>query len=180
MPERLISIGELARRSGVAVTALRYYDELGLVRPNTRASGQRRYAESAVRAVGVVLLLRDVGFSLAEVAELIAARTRTPRWSALVSCQLAALAEHEHRLLVARTLLEHARDCPAEHPSRCPRFWSIIDARLRGESLEDSHAAMHQDGQSVARPSPHPAPASAPQDTSHEHRTVRPNSEGRS
>ncbi len=143
MPDRLIPIGELARRTGVAITALRYYDELGLVRPKTRASGQRRYAESAVRAVGVVLLLRDVGFSLAEVAELIAARTRTARWSALVERKLAALAEQEHRLLVARTVLEHGRDCPATHPSRCPRFWSIIDARLSGKSLEDSHAAVH-------------------------------------
>lgn len=143
MSDRLISIGELARRTGVAVTALRYYDELGLVRPETRVSGQRRYAESAVRAVGVVLFLRDVGFSLAEVAELIAARTRTARWSALVDRKLASLAEHEHRLLVARTLLEHARDCPATPPTRCPRFWSIIDARLSGESLEDSHATVH-------------------------------------
>ncbi len=143
MSERLIPIGELARRTGVAVTALRYYDELGLVRPKTRASGQRRYAESAVQAVAVVLFLRDVGFSLAEVAELIAARTRTARWSALVDRKLTALAEHEHRLLVARTLLELARDCPATHPTRCPRFRSIIDTRLSGASLEDSHATVH-------------------------------------
>jgi len=141
--EHLIPIGELARRTGVALTALRYYDELGLVRPATRASGQRRYAESAVGAVGVVLFLRDVGFTLAEIGALIAASTRTARWSALVDRKLAALAEHEHRLLAARTALEHARDCPAKDPSRCPRFWSIIDARLSGESLEDSHAAVH-------------------------------------
>ncbi len=143
MSDRLIPIGELARRTGVAVTALRYYDELGLVRPKTRASGQRRYAESAVRTVGVVLLLRDVGFSLAEVAELITARTRTARRSALVDRKLAALAEHEHHLLVARTALEHVCDCPAKDPSLCPRFRSIIDARLSGESLKDSHAAVH-------------------------------------
>lgn len=143
MSDRLISIGELARRTGVAITALRYYDELGLVRPQTRASGQRRYAESSVRAVGFVVLLRDVGFSLAEVAELIAARTRAACWSALVDRKLAALAEHEYRLLVARTALAHVRDCPANDPLRCPRFRSIIDARLSGESLEDSHAAVH-------------------------------------
>lgn len=143
MPDRLIPIGELARRTGVAVTALRYYDELGLVRPKTRASGQRRYAESAVREVGVVLFLRDVGFSLAEAADLLAAHARTARWSALVDDKIAALAEDQHRLRVALTALEHARDCPAKDPSRCPRFWSIIDARLSGESLEDSHAVVH-------------------------------------
>jgi DNA-binding transcriptional MerR regulator len=138
-----MSIGELARRTGVAVTALRYYDELGLVRPKTRASGQRRYPDSAVRAVGLVLFLRDAGFSLGEVAELIAARTRTTHWSALVEHKLAELAEQEHRFRVAQTALEHARDCPASDPSRCPHFLSIIDARLSGASLEDSHAAVH-------------------------------------
>jgi DNA-binding transcriptional MerR regulator len=46
---RHLSIGELAERSGVATTALRYYDQLGLVRPAARDSGgRRRYAASAV------------------------------------------------------------------------------------------------------------------------------------
>ncbi len=143
MSERLLSIGELAGRTGVAVTALRYYDELGLVQPKTRASGQRRYAESSVRTVGVVLFLREVGFSLTEIADLITARTRTGRWSALVDRKLAQLAEQERRLMVARIALEHARDCPAKDPSRCPRFWSLIDALLRGESLEEGHAGLH-------------------------------------
>jgi len=53
------------------------------------------------------------------------------------------LAQQEHRLVVARTALEHARACPAKDPSCCPRFWAIIDARLSGESLEARHAAMH-------------------------------------
>jgi len=139
--DHLLPIGELSTRTGVAVTALRYYDELGL-RPKVRASGQRRYSESAVRAVGVVLFLREVGFSLAEVAELIGAHHRTARWSALVDGKLSALAEQQRRLLVARTALEHARDCPATDPSRCPRFWSIVDARLSGASLEESHAVV--------------------------------------
>jgi DNA-binding transcriptional MerR regulator len=139
----LLSIGELASRTGVAITALRYYDELGLVRPQQRASGQRRYRESAVRAVGVVLFLRDVGFSLAEIGELMASRPRTDQWSELVDRKLNALMEQQHRLDVARMALEHARNCPAKDPARCPRFWSIIDARLAGASLEDSHAAVH-------------------------------------
>jgi len=134
--ERLLSIGDLSARTGVAVTALRYYDELGLVRPSTRESGQRRYPDAAVRAVGVVIFLRDIGFSLAEIAELTAITARTDRWSELVDDKLAEIAEQQHRLAVARTALEHARDCPAEHPSRCPRFWSIIDARLEGTALE--------------------------------------------
>jgi DNA-binding transcriptional MerR regulator len=139
VPESLLSIGELAARTGVAVTALRYYDELGLVRPRDRASGQRRYAESAVRAVGVVLFLRDVGFSLAEIAALTGDAARQDRWAEIVERKLAEVVEQQHRLTVARTALEHARECPAEHPSRCPRFWSIIDAVVDGASVEEAH-----------------------------------------
>jgi DNA-binding transcriptional MerR regulator len=121
----------------------RYYDQLGVVRPQRRASGQRRYSESAVQTVGVVLFLRDVGFSLAEIGELMTDAPRTGRWSVLVDRKLEALAEHEHRLAVARTALEHARNCPAKHPSLCSRFWTIIDAQLDGASVEDSHAMVH-------------------------------------
>jgi hypothetical protein len=68
---------------------------------------------------------------------------RPRRWSMMVERKLEALAEQEHRLAVARTALEHARHCPAKHPSLCPRFWTIIDAQLDGVSLEDSHAMIH-------------------------------------
>ena len=141
---RLMAIGELAERTGVATTALRYYDELGLVRPAARESGRRRYAESAVTEVGVLLFLREVGFSLAEITALVgAAGKQASGWEGLVDRKLAELGEQEHRLRVARTALEHARRCPEGHPSRCPRFWSIIEARSLGVPLEDSHAAVH-------------------------------------
>src|SRR5919201_2302566 len=71
---RLLSIGELAERSGVATTALRYYDQLGLVRPAAREPGGRRhYAASAVAEVGVIRFFREVGFTLAEIHCLLAA-----------------------------------------------------------------------------------------------------------
>lgn len=157
--EALIPIGELSRRTGVAITALRYYGELGLVRPEARASGQRRYAPSAVRDVGFVLFLRDVGFSLAEIAELAESGGTSfgsDGWAALVERKIAELAEQERRLQVARTALEHARDCPAEDPTRCPRFWAIVDARLGGASVEDSHATVHPVLDPEARPEADP------------------------
>lgn len=64
MSERLLTIGELARRAGVATSALRYWEELGLLPAPARISGQRRYPESAVALIGVILLLRDVGSRL--------------------------------------------------------------------------------------------------------------------
>lgn len=141
-PPTLLSIGELSERTGVPTTALRYYDELGLVRPTARASGRRRYAVSAARDVAVILFFREIGFSLAEIGRFIAGEKRSQR--DLIDRKLAELAEQRHRIEVARAALEHGRRCPAGEPMRCPRFWSIIEGQQRGLSLEESHARAHR------------------------------------
>jgi DNA-binding transcriptional MerR regulator len=137
----LLSIGELSERTGVPATTLRYYDELGLVRPAARAAGRRRYAASAVRDVGLIVLFREIGFSLAEIERFIAGERQGRR--EMIDHKLAELAEQQHRIEVARIALEHGRQCPAGEPMRCSRFWSIIEGRLRGLSVEESHARAH-------------------------------------
>jgi DNA-binding transcriptional MerR regulator len=153
MADHLLSIGELSDRTGVAITALRYYDELGLVRPTARSSGRRRYDPQAVRVVGAVLFLREVGFSLAEAAALLThswpvaadgsdrGATGDADWPSLVDRKLAEVEAQQQRLAVARAALEHGKACPAGDPSRCPRFWALIDARLEGAPLAEVHAA---------------------------------------
>jgi DNA-binding transcriptional MerR regulator len=140
----LLSIGELAERTGVATSALRYYDELGLVRPVARSSGRRRYAEAAITDVGVVVFLRNVGFTLAEIGSLVAGGEERP-WQEVVLRKLEELGEQQQRLEAARSALEHARRCPAGDPVRCPRFRSIVESQRRGLSLAESHARLHDD-----------------------------------
>jgi DNA-binding transcriptional MerR regulator len=66
----LLTIGELAQRTGVARCALRYYEELDILQLNDRRSGQRRYGEAGVAIIGAILLLREVGFSLNEIRQI--------------------------------------------------------------------------------------------------------------
>ncbi|SDZ16494.1 DNA-binding transcriptional regulator, MerR family [Amycolatopsis xylanica] len=136
-----LSIGELSERTGVPTSALRYYDELGLVRPEARASGRRRYAASAARDVTTILFFREIGFSLAEIGRFLAGERQGRR--EMIEHKLAELAEQQHRIEVARAALEHGRRCPAGDPVKCPRFWSIIEGRQRGLSLEESHERAH-------------------------------------
>ncbi|MGO1050275.1 MerR family transcriptional regulator [Crossiella sp. CA198] len=136
-----LSIGELSERTGVPTSALRYYDELDLVRPEARAAGRRRYAESAVREVTLVRFLGEIGFSLAEIGRFLAGESQSRQ--ELVEHKLAELAEQQHRIEVARTALEHGQRCPASDPMNCDRFWSILDGRRRGLSLEESHTQAH-------------------------------------
>jgi len=62
-----VTIGELARRAGVATSALRYYEQLGLISSERTAGGQRRYARAMLRRVAFVRAAQAVGLSLGEV-----------------------------------------------------------------------------------------------------------------
>lgn len=143
----MLSIGELSERTGVPSTTLRYYDELGLVRPAARAAGRRRYAASAVLDVGVIVFLREIGFSLAEIARFVGGERERRR--ELIDAKLAELAEQQHRIEVARTALEHGLRCPATEFTTCSRFRSIIEGRLSGLALQESHARAHPVGTGV-------------------------------
>jgi len=140
MSERLLTIGELARRAGVATSALRYYEELGLLPAPVRVSGQRRYPESAVRLVGMILLLRDAGFSLAEEKALMGSRAgELDGWRQLAQRKLAELDEQIAKAQTAREAIKHALRCPHEDIVECPNFTRVLAARLAGQPLSDAH-----------------------------------------
>jgi MerR family transcriptional regulator, redox-sensitive transcriptional activator SoxR len=62
-----VTIGEFAQRAGVAASALRYYEELGLISSERSAGGQRRYARVMLRRVAFIRAAQTVGLSLADV-----------------------------------------------------------------------------------------------------------------
>jgi DNA-binding transcriptional MerR regulator len=140
MSERLLTIGELASRAGVATSALRYWEELGLLPPAARMSGQRRYPESAAGLVGVILLLREVGFTLAEQRAFMASHAAAPGdWQRLARRKLAELDDQIANAQAAREAIDHALRCPHEDILQCPTFASLIAARLTGQPLHQAH-----------------------------------------
>src|SRR5215470_3871063 len=134
--DRLLTIGELARRTGVATSALRYYEERGLLPAPARTSGQRRYSESAVGLVGIILLLRDVGFSLSEQQAFMTSRSvARDEWRRLARRKLSQLDEQIAKAQTAREAIKHGLRCRHEDILQCPNFASIAAARLAGQPL---------------------------------------------
>ena len=72
-PKDLLTIGEVARRSGLAASALRYYETLGLVSSRRTTGNQRRYSRSVLRRLAVVHAAQRVGVSLDDVCRAFAA-----------------------------------------------------------------------------------------------------------
>jgi MerR family redox-sensitive transcriptional activator SoxR len=65
--EELLTIGEVAKRSGVAASALRFYEDRGLVRSERAGSGHRRYPRSVLRRIAFIVLAQRIGLSLDEI-----------------------------------------------------------------------------------------------------------------
>lgn len=136
-----MTIGELAHRTGVATSTLRYWEEFGLLPAPARVSGQRRYPPSAVELVGEILILRDVGFTLRDLKALVDARSSAgDGWRELHRRKLTELDQRIAQAQAARTAIAHALACPHEDIHECPNFGSVVAARLAGSSLAEAHS----------------------------------------
>ena len=67
----LLSIGQLASRTGLAVSAIRYYETQGLVEPLRNAGGQRRFMRADIRRLSFVQIAQQFGFSIARIRDLL-------------------------------------------------------------------------------------------------------------
>ncbi len=120
----LLPIGELAHRSGFAPSALRFYEQQGLITAGRSAGGQRRYPRSALRRLAFVRAAQNVGLSLDEVREALAAlpEGRTPTtadWARLSRTWQARLDEQIAGLVALRDGLSSCIGCGCLSLSRC-------------------------------------------------------------
>ncbi|OMC34323.1 MerR family transcriptional regulator [Mycobacterium sp. GA-1841] len=111
MSDRL-TIGEVARRAGVAQTALRYYEQLGLLPAPERVGGQRHYHESVLVRLEVIRLCKSAGFSLDDIAVLMDDNTPgRPAARALAQAKLSEIDEQMSALTRARAIIEWGMQC---------------------------------------------------------------------
>lgn len=75
-----LTIGQVAKRTGLAVSAVRYYADEGLILAHRNASGHRRFARAQIRRVSFILIAQQFGLSLPEIEQVLAALpdARTP------------------------------------------------------------------------------------------------------
>jgi DNA-binding transcriptional MerR regulator len=126
----LVPIGELARRAGVATSAVRYYERRGLLRADARRAGQRRYRRATLRRLVFIGMLQDAGLSLDDIDGVINAAA-VGEWKAIGRRRLDALDEELARLQHARSYLEAALLCRFDHPlTDCAIMGAEIDRRL--------------------------------------------------
>lgn len=127
----LVPIGKLARRTGVATSALRYYERIGLLSPAERVGQRRHYPPSSAERVALIRLCQDAGFTLAEIGRLLTAWSRGRRdWDRLAERKIAELDARIADAQRAKKLVTHALECPHPDLLACPNFRSALEAHL--------------------------------------------------
>jgi DNA-binding transcriptional MerR regulator len=103
------SIGDVARAVGVSVEALRYYEAEGLLAPERDGGGRRRYSEVDVDQARVITALREVGFGIREIAEVIAIKQDDDSPEERIDAGLGILARLTERLDEKQAGIDAAR-----------------------------------------------------------------------
>jgi DNA-binding transcriptional MerR regulator len=110
-----MTIGQMAKVSGFAASAIRYYEQTGVLPQPIRIGGRRQYDSSALERLAVLERAKACGFSLAEARHLFHGfRTGTPpseRWQTLARRKIAELDELARKIAATRELLQRACTC---------------------------------------------------------------------
>lgn len=120
-----LDIGEVAAQSGVSPSALRYYEQLGLIASTRRHGLRRQFDRSVLLKLSLIALGKAAGFSLNDIAAMFSDGTlHIPREQ--LHARADALAEQIRRLQTLEQAIRHVAECPAPSHLECPKFRQLL------------------------------------------------------
>jgi len=126
----LVPIDEVARRLGLRASAIRYYEERGLLRPSARRAGRRWYSPADIRRLAIIGYWQRTGqMSLDEIGEILAGPAAIRGWAQIVQERIEALRLQAEQVNAAREHLEHVLSHHHDSaPDGCRHYESLIYA----------------------------------------------------
>lgn len=137
----ILDITQLAQRSGLPASTLRYYEEKGLIRSIGRHGLRRLFAADVVERLALISLGRAAAFSLDEIALMFAGDGKPRIDRALLLSKADELDQTIRKLTAMREGLRHAAVCRAPSHLECPRFQSLLNAAAAGAIGERKRSA---------------------------------------
>ncbi|HUR89279.1 MAG TPA: helix-turn-helix domain-containing protein [Ramlibacter sp.] len=128
-----MDIAEVARKSGLSASALRYYEEKGLIASVGRAGLRRTFAPTVMHQLSLIALGQAAGFSLDEVGGMFSADGRANIDRRSLEKKADEIDATIRRLQGLSKGLRHAAVCPASNHSECPTFQRLLRAAVAGK-----------------------------------------------
>jgi MerR family redox-sensitive transcriptional activator SoxR len=124
-------IGEVARRSGLSTSALRYYERAGLLPPPARMSKRRVYEQGVLGRIRIILLARNAGFTVKETKTFLSGypmgTTPAERWRVLAGKKLVELEAQMTRLAQMKSILNDSFRCRCGRLEDCEKRMQPVD-----------------------------------------------------
>jgi DNA-binding transcriptional MerR regulator len=128
---KILDIGEVSERTGVRPSALRYYEEIGLISSIGRHGLRRQFAPDALLQLKLIAMGQSAGFSLDEISAMFG-KNGAPDLPRATLRRKADDLDRQIRLLTALSdTLRHVADCPAPTHMECPTFRRLVEVAGR-------------------------------------------------
>lgn len=127
-----MDIGEVAQRSGVPASTLRFYEEKGLIRSTGRKGLRRLFSPTVLERLALIALGRSAGFSLDEIARMFAPDGQPDIDRKLLADKADELDRKIRKLTAMRDGLRHAAACRAPSHMECPSFRRLLGFAASG------------------------------------------------
>ena len=128
---KLLDIGEVCEKTGIRPSALRYYEEIGLIASVSRNGLRRQFAPEIVTQLALISMGKAAGFSLDEIAGMFGPRGQPDLPREALHNRADELDRQLAELKVMRDLVRHAADCPAPSHMECPTFQRLVTLAMR-------------------------------------------------
>lgn len=128
-----LDIGEVAQRSGVPASTLRFYEDKGLIASIGRRGLRRQFDPRVLERLALIALGRSAGFSLEEIALMFAPDGKPRLDRRMLTAKAEELDQTIRELSAIRDGLRHAAACPAPSHMECPTFRRLLKAATSGK-----------------------------------------------
>jgi len=127
-----MDISEVAKKSGVAASALRYYERKGLIHSLASDGSRRKFAPTVLDQLALIALGQAAGFSLDEIRMMFTPHGEPNIDRAMLAAKADELEAMVKRLRAVVRGLRHAVVCPAKSHAACPSFQRLLKAAASG------------------------------------------------
>lgn len=128
---KLLDIGEVREKTGLRSSALRYYEDVGLISSVGRNGLRRQYDPSVVLRLALISMGKSAGFSLSEISDMFGNGEQTELPRGTLHKKADDLDRQISELKTMRDVIRHVADCPAPTHMECPTFRRLIKVAPR-------------------------------------------------